>query len=391
MATVQEQLRTIRETLLGPGVLVPVIREFGLYSVSGEREADRAMEAMKSRIQIQVDAPDAFFVGFEGDQARQVTEVANRLATVFVERVSDIRGERVARMDSFLDTEVDRLRRQLNGQEEALKGYKESVVQELPDRVATNLKALEDLHQEAQSKTDKITEAQSRRMAVVEEMQARKARERWNPRRWRRPVTEPTWRPCGSGPAAQNDVHAGASRDQVDGKGDSGPGGYGPGNLPGSGASRRPLTCGTSRYRRNSSPSIRGWNVIVRNGPALTAQTSVYERRINASPGLETALSQRLRDIALTRSQYESMLAKQQAGKLSRRVETTGNVSLSGSWSRRRCPPVPTVRSAYHPLDGLRGKSGARICGRPPGGTDGHDIRHGRRVSDALPVCRSCR
>jgi capsular exopolysaccharide synthesis family protein len=46
-----------------------------------------------------------------------------------------------------------------------------------------------------------------------------------------------------------------------------------------------------------------------------------YERRIDSSPGLETTLAQRVREAALTRSQYETMLAKQQAAKLDQRLE----------------------------------------------------------------------
>ena len=104
---VEEHLRAIRETLLSPPVLETVIREFKLYDVTGRRELDRATDSMKSRIQIQVDSPDAFYVGFEGDQPQQVMQVANRLAALFVERTSDLHGQRVAQVDSLLDAEVD--------------------------------------------------------------------------------------------------------------------------------------------------------------------------------------------------------------------------------------------------------------------------------------------
>src|SRR5438067_9740676 len=50
---VQEHLRSIRETLLSPPVLETVIREFDLYDVGDREQLDRAIEATKSRIQIQ--------------------------------------------------------------------------------------------------------------------------------------------------------------------------------------------------------------------------------------------------------------------------------------------------------------------------------------------------
>src|SRR5579864_3566859 len=162
-ASVQEHLRAIRETILSPPVLATVIREFKLYGVAGERGLERATDSMKSRIQVQVETTDTFYIGFEGDQPQQVTQVANRLATLFVERTLDLHGERVAQVDSLLDTEVNRLRAELSEQEEGLKNYKQSVAQELPDRLAANLKLLENLQQQTQSKSDQIVEAQARR------------------------------------------------------------------------------------------------------------------------------------------------------------------------------------------------------------------------------------
>src|ERR1051326_3408679 len=140
---VQEHLRAIRETLLSPAVLQTVIREFKLYPMNDAAEIEDATEAMKSRIKIQVEGPDAFYVGFESGQPQEVAQVANRLAALFVERTTVLRGQRVAQVDSVLDAEVERLRKQLREQEEGLKDYRQSMAQALPDRVASNLKRLE--------------------------------------------------------------------------------------------------------------------------------------------------------------------------------------------------------------------------------------------------------
>jgi capsular exopolysaccharide synthesis family protein len=53
----------------------------------------------------------------------------------------------------------------------------------------------------------------------------------------------------------------------------------------------------------------------------LASEMMRYERRIDSSPGRETTLAQRVRESALTRSQYETMLAKQQEAKLDQRLE----------------------------------------------------------------------
>jgi len=170
-ANVQDQLRTIRETLFSQSVLQAVSDEFHLYKTA-DGTPEQSLEAFKSKIQIRVEGPDAFYISFEGDRPLEVMLVTNRLAERFIERTSDLRGERVLQTDSFLDAEVERLQGELRDQEDRLKTYKQSVAHELPERLATNLKLREDLQQQVRTKTDQIAEGQARRLAVIEEMKA---------------------------------------------------------------------------------------------------------------------------------------------------------------------------------------------------------------------------
>jgi uncharacterized protein involved in exopolysaccharide biosynthesis len=171
VANVQDQLRTIRETLLSDPVLKTVMTEFHLNYGEG-RTPEQKLEALKSKIQIQVEGPDAFYVSFEGERPLQAMRVTNRLAELFIERTSGLHGERVEQADSFLDAEVERLQSQVREQDESLTTYKQGMAHVLPERLATNLKLLENLQQQVRSKTDQITEAQARRLAVSEEMKS---------------------------------------------------------------------------------------------------------------------------------------------------------------------------------------------------------------------------
>src|SRR5579862_7706789 len=129
----QEELRAIRETIFNSPALDTVAQDAALPP----------SEDLKSKIQIQVEGPESFYIGYEGRDPEQAAKVANSLAGLFVERNSNLRDKQVAQQDDVLDGEVNRLRSQLTAQEEGLKNYKERVSQELPERVATNLKELE--------------------------------------------------------------------------------------------------------------------------------------------------------------------------------------------------------------------------------------------------------
>jgi polysaccharide chain length determinant protein (PEP-CTERM system associated) len=319
-ANVQENLRAIRETLLSPPVLETVIREFKLYDVAGSRGVERAIGAMKARIQVQVESPDAFYVGFEGDQPQQVMQVANRLAALFVERTSDLHGERLAHVDSLLDAEVNRLRAQVADQEAGLKNYRQSVAQELPDRLATNLKWLENLQQQSQTKSDQIAEAQARRLAVVDEILALE----------NQGALEGDQRQKTANETALDDLRLKLRQLKTR---------YTAANpdIQRTEKEIRDLEALGTPLGTRAEPSAIHMRYITlqaelasidqrvksyqQERSALTSQMANYENRVNSSPGLETTLAQRMRDAALTRTQYETMLAKQQAQQLDQRVE----------------------------------------------------------------------
>jgi capsular exopolysaccharide synthesis family protein len=301
-------------------VLETAIREFKLYDVAGSRGMEQAMVSMKSRILVQVDSPDAFYVGFEGDQPRQVMQVANRLAALFVERTSDLHGERAAHVDSLLDAEVNRLRTAVWEQETGLKNYKQSVAQELPDRLATNLKWLENLQQQSQTKSDQIAEAQARRLAVADEILALESQGALEAEQRQKTTNETALddlrlklRQLKARYTAENPEIQRTEKEIRDLEALATP----------LGARREPSAL-HMRYialQAELASIDQRAKSYQQERAALTSQMASYENRVNSSPSLETTLSQRMRDAALTRGQYETMLAKQQAQQLDQRVE----------------------------------------------------------------------
>jgi len=323
--TAQDQLRAVRETLLGTPMLERVIREFKLYDFRPDRANAVAIEAMRARIQIQIEGPEAFYVGFEGSTPEQAMQVANRLAGLFIERKSDLRGQRVEQEDTFLDAEVARLREQLQEQDEKLKGYKLSGAPALPERLTANLKQLETLQQQIQSKTDQITEGEARRAALADEVKALESQGILD--------VEPP-----------SKTTAEISLDQLRLKLNELKAKYTP-EHPEIGRLRKEIqdleavrTPAAVLRRQPSAVQVRymGLQAELRSiGPrlesyrrereALRAEMQTYDRRINASPGVETAVVERMRDAALTRARYETLYAKQQETKLSHRAEKTGD------------------------------------------------------------------
>ena len=106
--TVEEQLWTVRESVLGRPLLEKVIAEFGLYSSKTD-----VVEEVKSRIDIDVVSAKAFHIGFQGEDPELVARVANRLAKLFVIQTASAETRTIVQANTILDEELESLRGKL--------------------------------------------------------------------------------------------------------------------------------------------------------------------------------------------------------------------------------------------------------------------------------------
>jgi polysaccharide chain length determinant protein (PEP-CTERM system associated) len=319
----QDQLRVIRETVLSTPVLERVIREFSLYDLPAGRVPALVIEKMKERIEIQVEGPETFYIGFEGSQPEQAMQVANRLAGLFLERKSDLRGRLVEQEDSLLDSEVGRLQTQLTQEEDKMKAYKQGSARELPERLTANLKQLETLQQQIQGKTDQITEGEARKAALSEEVNALASQGVLEPEPVAKTTAEVTLEQLrlklNELKTKYTPEHPEILRTQKQIQDLEAI--KTPAPVP-----HRPPTPAHIRYvelqseLKSIDPRLQNYR---NERAALMAEMQTYEGRINASPALETALTDHMRDTALTRARYEALLAKQQEAKLNHRAEKT--------------------------------------------------------------------
>ncbi len=335
---IQEQLRVIRETLFARPLLQEVLKEFTLYGPA--TDPDWATEDMKKRIRIQVEGTDAFYIGFEDGDRQAVAEVANRLAELFVKSTSASQEQNVEEAAGLLDQELARLRDKLADEDEEIKEYKQKVGEELPEHLGTNLKLVEALEMRLQAKRDSIGENQARRAQVLEEMKGLQKEPAQEIQR-ELPVEEPTAeqkaldekrlklkeleakyteqypeiprlrkeiadleQAVAASPRrkSRSDATAAASR-----------------RYPGPDASMRYLALkgeleGIDQRLRSYAPEEK----------ALQAEIASLRQRVASAPKHERALAEMTREQALTRSQYQGLLEKQNEMKMAERLRQKG-------------------------------------------------------------------
>jgi len=139
---IQEQIRVVHEVLFSESVFKPVVEEFHLMNKSAT-SPQRGLEEIRSQVKIEPLGESAFYIGFEGTERTQVADVSNRFAELLSARTSARREKRSERETAVIDSEVDRLRNQMAVLDGRIQQYKQSAVEELPERADANLKVLD--------------------------------------------------------------------------------------------------------------------------------------------------------------------------------------------------------------------------------------------------------
>jgi succinoglycan biosynthesis transport protein ExoP len=169
-AKVQSQLRTVREVVFEGPLFQSVIQEFDLLKTVPQKDPARALDTLKSRVSIEVDGADAFYLGYEGANRQQTADVANRIAELFVAQTSARHELQTTRETQVTDSGVDRLRAKLVDLDSRIENYKQGAVEELPERADSNLKQIEVFQAQIQDRSTALASEDARRAGVVSEM-----------------------------------------------------------------------------------------------------------------------------------------------------------------------------------------------------------------------------
>lgn len=201
---IQDKLWLIRENVLIPPVLETVIQEYHLDQKQpptsfvqrgadqivsawenatqslpffkkektevGDGPRQELLEDIKKKVTIQVEAPDAFVVGFEGRTREEAMDVSNRLSQLLVERTAEDSNQSATWTADFMKTEVDEVKQKLDAQNEAIRRFQSASPEQAPGRTDIDARTLATLREQLHAKIEQISDDQARRAAVEQEM-----------------------------------------------------------------------------------------------------------------------------------------------------------------------------------------------------------------------------
>ncbi len=151
---VEDRINTLSQQILSRTNLEKVIDKYGLFLDPKSASLLREQKVGLLREQITVNATqsrsrggntDSFSISVIGENPEKIAEVANGLASSFIDENLRERESQAIGTSQFLDSELQTMRVRLEEVEAILQNYRKTHMGELPEQLDTNLQILEGL------------------------------------------------------------------------------------------------------------------------------------------------------------------------------------------------------------------------------------------------------
>ncbi|MGH7766567.1 MAG: hypothetical protein ACREQP_03875 [Candidatus Binatia bacterium] len=167
-ATIDQRIRATSEAILGRTRLQQVVEEFNLYpTLTG---IDGRVGKLRRNIQIDVRRNDTFAISFDHTVPEIAKQVADRLGSLFVSENLEMREQWATGTTTFLNMELDRLRKDLEREEAEVNLFKAQHLYELPQQLDVNLRTLEQLRNQLQGNTLRLSTIHERKGSLAKQL-----------------------------------------------------------------------------------------------------------------------------------------------------------------------------------------------------------------------------
>jgi polysaccharide chain length determinant protein (PEP-CTERM system associated) len=178
------RLRAISTDVLRRARLENLIERFGLYRELRGAPLEAVVDRMRSDITVGLKGVEtvvrggtlvAFTVTYQGNDRAKVAEVANTLASYYLEENTRVREREASGTASFLRRQLEDVKRRLETQEQRLSAFKRRHLGETPQQMEVNLSVLDRLNNQLRLNGDKQNRAMERREALAGRLAAAQA------------------------------------------------------------------------------------------------------------------------------------------------------------------------------------------------------------------------
>jgi polysaccharide chain length determinant protein (PEP-CTERM system associated) len=166
---IAKRLLSIKQEVLSRTRLEKVANEVNPYPrMMGRAPLSDILDKMRNATTINVKGTDSFTVEFSHSDPAKAQAVASRMASVFIEETSNLRTAEVADASTFIESQLEEARHEIESREEALRRFKERNMGHLPEQTPANLATLQRLQSEQQVNEESLRAA-AERVRVLED------------------------------------------------------------------------------------------------------------------------------------------------------------------------------------------------------------------------------
>lgn len=164
-----ERINTISQQILSRTNLEKIVDQFSLFSGPefGNMFMEDKVTALRRNIAVNVITDqrrqtDAFEISYKGKNPEKVMRVVNGLTASFIDENLKVRESQAIGTSSFLESELETMRKRLEVVEENIKEYRKANMGELPEQLNTNLAILERMQNNMTDRQQSLREAKIR-------------------------------------------------------------------------------------------------------------------------------------------------------------------------------------------------------------------------------------
>jgi polysaccharide chain length determinant protein (PEP-CTERM system associated) len=154
------RLQTITQEIMSRTRLEKVIRELNPFPQM--KSLANAVDVMRASIILYVKGNDAFWIEFSHTDPKMAMDVANRLASQFIEEAGKARAAQVGEANAFIEAQLEEARKALEAKETEMRRFKEGHMGRLPEQLSANLATLQRLQGDKQSVEASLRAAEER-------------------------------------------------------------------------------------------------------------------------------------------------------------------------------------------------------------------------------------
>ncbi|MFN8060105.1 MAG: XrtA system polysaccharide chain length determinant [Vicinamibacterales bacterium] len=207
---IEDRLRSLTQQIMSRTRLERIVEDFNLYaSERGKRPMEDIVEMMRGRIAVRATKSDSFILSYTSDDPQIAMKVTQRLATLFIDENLQDRTMMAEGTNQFLQSQLEEARARLIEHEKKLESFRRRYSGQLPEQMQSNLQVMQNSQMQVTQIQESVNRDRDRKLVLerqISELQSQSHRVT------ERPASAPT---DGSGVGATPSAQLALAQEQL--------------------------------------------------------------------------------------------------------------------------------------------------------------------------------